>query len=267
LEIVVLGSAGAFRLPYLGCHCANCEAARQDPQKRRTTTSLWVRDGATGGSVLLDAGPDLYQQALREGIEQLDAIFLTHLHRDHMLGLECLETLVRYGQPGRKVMVFGPPDAVQEVRGQFGYLLRLGLIDLTIVQPAIAIEYAGYRVTAFPVFHHQITTYGYRLERDKASLVYLPDFKTFPDGQPLDIAPLPPAMRDAGLLFIDATFDADDWVGPGHIAWQEAAALGARSGAGRTVLVHFSHRVNLAALRQATHERLLEGYDGQHLRL
>ncbi len=264
MEVVVLGSGGAFRLPYLGCHCANCEAARADPRRRRTTTSLWLHDGV---SLLLDAGPDLYHQALREGVERLDGIFVTHLHRDHMLGLECLETLVRYGQAGQAVRVFGPPDMVDVARAQFDFLVRLGLIELKAIAPGAPVELMGCRVTAFAVAHHHITTYGYRVERPAAwSLVYLPDIKELPGGGPAT-APLPPAMVGADLLFVDATFDDAAWVGHGHITWQQAAALGARSGADRTVLVHLSHRVDLAALRRATSERLLEGYDGQRFSL
>ncbi len=265
MEVVVLGSGGAFRLPYLGCHCQNCEAARADPRQRRTTTSLWLHDSA---SILLDAGPDLYHQALREGIERLDGVVVTHLHRDHMLGLECLETLVRYGQGGQPVQVFGPPDMVSAARLQFDYLVRLGLVELRALAPGVPVELVGCRVTPFAVTHHTITTYGYRVERPGAwSLVYVPDIKGLPGDGDLGTAPLPPAMLGADLFFVDATFDETAWVGHGHITWQQAAALGARSGAGRTVLVHLSHRVNLAALRRATSERLLEGYDGQRFTL
>lgn len=265
MEVVVLGSGGAFRLPYLGCHCANCEAARADPRQRRTTTSLWLHDGA---SILLDAGPDLYQQALREGIGRLDGVFVTHLHRDHMLGLECLETLVRYGQAGQPVQVFGPPDMVETAAVQFDYLVRLRLIELRALAPGTPVEFMAHRVTPFAVAHHHITTYGYRVERPGAwSLVYVPDVKGLPGNGVVTTAPLPPAMVGADLFFVDATFDETDLVGLGHITWQQAAALGARSGAGRTVLVHLSHRVDFAALRRATNERLLEGYDGQRFTL
>ncbi len=263
MEVVVLGSGGAYRLPQLGCHCQNCEAARADPHLRRGTMSLWLRDGA---SILLDAGPDLYHQALREGLERIDGIFITHQHRDHVVGLECLETIVRYGQEGRPVQVFGPASFVERAQVEFDYLLRHSLATFAALEPETPCECAGYRVTPFVVTHHTITTYGYRVERGRRSLVYVPDVKALPGGT-LATAPLPEAMLDSDLFFIDASFDAAGWVGPGHITWQEAAALGLRSGARRTVLIHFSHRVDFAALRRATDEHLLEGYDGQHFSL
>ena len=260
MEIVVLGSGGAFRLPYPSCHCANCEAARRDPSERRTTTSLWL---PAGGSILLDAGPDLYHQALREGLEHIDGIFLTHAHRDHALGLECVETFVRYGRQGQAMPVYGAAETLAEVSRQFGYLLRLGLVELRPLEPAQRVEFAGYRLTPFPVWHHHTATFGYRVEQGGHSIVYCPDIKALPGGEPLEQAPLPAAMVGADLFFVDGTFDDTTWVGPGHISWQAAARLGERSGAQRIVLIHISHRVDLSLLRASVGDRLLEGHDGQ----
>ena len=265
MEVIVLGSSGAFRLPCLGCHCLNCEAARSDPRLRRTTTSLYLREGED--SILLDASPDLYHQALREGVEHLDGIFLTHGHRDHCLGLECLETLVRHERGGRPLPVFGPPEAIHAISVQFDFIMRHGLIQAVPLAPGIVREFCGFRLSPFHVCHYDLETYGYRVERGDASLVYLPDIKSLPGGESLATAPLPAAMMGADLFFIDGTFDDAVGASAGHITWQEGAALGARSGAGRTVLVHLGHRVDLAALRRATHERLLEGYDGQRFAL
>ncbi len=265
MEITVLGSGGAFRVPHLSCHCPTCEAARYDPQLRRTTTSLWLHGRA---SILLDAGPDLYQQALREGIDRIDAIFITHAHRDHMLGIECLEPIVRIGQAHQPVRIFGPEDLVRAVQGQFGYMLELGFIEVRPLAPGAPCQYAGYRLTPFLVDHNRVvTTFGYRVEDGVNSIVYLPDIKGLPGGQPLATAPLPPAMAGADLLFIDATFDDNGWKGAGHITWQQAVALGERSGAGRTVLVHFGHGVDLSAIRQRAGNHLVEGYDGQRFSL
>ena len=264
MEIVVLGSGGAFRLPCPSCHCANCEAARSNPALRRTTTCLWLHDGA---SILLDAGPDLYHQALREGIDGLDGIFLTHAHRDHALGLECMETFVRYGRQGRAMPVFGAVGALVEVSRQFGYLLHLGLIELHPLEPGRTIEFGSYRLTPFDVLHHHIATFGYRVEQGGRAIVHCPDIKALPGDEPLEHASLPAAMTGADILFIDGTFDETTGSGPGHISWQMAAKLGERSGAQRTVLIHISHRVDLVNLRRFTGDRLLEGHDGERFSL
>lgn len=242
-----------------------CEEARREPRLRRTTTSLWLRGSP---NILLDAGPDLYQQALREGVERLDAIFITHAHRDHMLGIECLEPIVRIGQARRPIHIYGPEDLVAAVHTQFGYMLDLGFIEVSALQPGVPVSCGPYRLTPFLVEHHPaVTTFGYRVEEGNRCLVYLPDIKSLPGGVPVDSAPLPPAMTGADLIFLDATFDDTSWRGGGHITWQQSVALGRRSGAATTVLVHFGHGVNLAAIRALAGKDLVEAYDGQQYRL
>jgi phosphoribosyl 1,2-cyclic phosphate phosphodiesterase len=313
LEIVVMGSGAANRLPYIGCHCPRCEAARQDPRERRTTTGLWLRSGVL--SVLLDAGPDLYAQAIREGMDRLDAILITHNHRDHMLGLECLETLVRYGQAGQRVAVYGPADLIAAIGRQFDYLLRLNVMELYPIAAGERVTVGNLTALPFAVRHHHATTFGYRVEwqgqaeRESLptagstlplqrgretpvpgslhahfpappqgegqgeggslqgdnirSLIYLPDFETLSDGRPLGETEIPPFLQQPDLFFVDGAFaDTTSGPRPGHVTWQQGAQFAARCGARRTVLLHFSHHVDFARLRQQTNERLVEARDG-----
>ena len=45
-----------------------------------------------GRSVLIDTATDFRQQALREGIDQVDAVLFTHTHADHVHGIDDLRT-------------------------------------------------------------------------------------------------------------------------------------------------------------------------------
>ncbi len=84
-EIIVLGSGTSMGVPTLGCGCAVCTST--DPRNRRTRPSIavvWV-NGGTEHTVVVDTGPDFREQALREGIRQVDAVLYTHAHADHIL--------------------------------------------------------------------------------------------------------------------------------------------------------------------------------------
>ena len=78
----MLGSSAAWPIPRLGCDCEQCTSS--DPRDRRLRSSLLV-----DGRILVDAGPDAYQQLLGAGVVP-EAILLTHHHHDHMLGLHVL---------------------------------------------------------------------------------------------------------------------------------------------------------------------------------
>ena len=68
----------------IGCGCDVCRST--DPRDKRLRSSVLVRH--EGLTILVDAGPDFRQQMLREGISKVDAILLTHNHKDHTGGLD-----------------------------------------------------------------------------------------------------------------------------------------------------------------------------------
>ncbi len=68
----------------IGCGCEVCLST--DPRDKRLRASALVEYG--GLSILIDAGPDFRQQMLRAGVSHLDAILLTHNHKDHTGGLD-----------------------------------------------------------------------------------------------------------------------------------------------------------------------------------
>jgi phosphoribosyl 1,2-cyclic phosphate phosphodiesterase len=75
-------------VPTLGCSCRVCTSTDPRDQRLRPSVAIeWQEDGATldPHCVLIDTGPDFRQQALRFGIRNIDAVFYTHPHADHIL--------------------------------------------------------------------------------------------------------------------------------------------------------------------------------------
>src|SRR5262245_4631073 len=89
MRFTFLGTGTSAGVPAIGCSCAVCTSA--DPKDNRLRTSAVLRFADPWGAeraILLDAGPDLRQQALRAGLTRLDAILFTHNHVDHTFGLD-----------------------------------------------------------------------------------------------------------------------------------------------------------------------------------
>src|SRR5437660_9523832 len=89
LQLTVLGSGTSMGVPTIGCRCAVCTST--DPHDRRTRPSVLI--DFDGRRVLVDSGPDFREQAIREGIQHLDAVLYTHAHADYILGLDDLRPL------------------------------------------------------------------------------------------------------------------------------------------------------------------------------
>lgn len=79
-----LGTGTSQGVPMIGCGCNVCRSA--DSRDKRLRSSAFVEYG--GLKILVDAGPDFRTQMLRAGISHLDAILLTHNHKDHTGGLD-----------------------------------------------------------------------------------------------------------------------------------------------------------------------------------
>lgn len=83
-RLTFLGTGTSQGVPMIGCGCEICRSS--DPRDKRLRASVLVE--FNGLRILVDAGPDFRQQMLREDISHLDAILLTHNHKDHTGGLD-----------------------------------------------------------------------------------------------------------------------------------------------------------------------------------
>lgn len=83
-KLTFLGSGTSQGVPMIGCDCDTCRS--DDPRDKRLRASAFIEYG--GLSILVDAGPDFRYQMLRQGIRHIDAILLTHNHKDHTGGLD-----------------------------------------------------------------------------------------------------------------------------------------------------------------------------------
>lgn len=83
-RLTFLGTGTSQGVPMIGCSCEVCRSA--DPRDKRLRSSVLVDH--CGKRFLIDAGPDFRQQMLRAGVDHVDAILLTHNHKDHTGGLD-----------------------------------------------------------------------------------------------------------------------------------------------------------------------------------
>jgi phosphoribosyl 1,2-cyclic phosphate phosphodiesterase len=126
MELIFLGTGGAWGLPEHRCPCATCRHLRAIGESR-TRTSLWL-DGPA--RLLIDPGPDLRAQLMREDLPRPDAVLITHEHGDHYLGLDELLCFRRAVPPKewQPIPVYATAQAWEQIEPRFGYLLGSLLI-------------------------------------------------------------------------------------------------------------------------------------------
>ena len=132
------------------------------PSARRGLPALLLRRG--GDRLLFDCGEGTQRQLLRSvGLADLDAVFLTHHHADHWLGLPGMLKTFALRDRDKALDVFGPPGTarlLEQLRGVYGTLpYPFAVVEL---ESGDAIEFSGYEVQAFNV-RHRGRAFGYAI--------------------------------------------------------------------------------------------------------
>ena len=190
--LTVLGSGTSTGVPTIGCNCPVCTSS--DPRDNRTRPSILVQ--YDGRSVLIDTTPDFRQQALREGIQSIDAVLYTHHHADHILGLDDLRP-ISFRSP-EKIPLYAHRDTCSTLRAVFSYIFNAnykfgGIARVELHELAGPLPLFGVTFEPVVVLHGDLEIYGYKLGKT----AYLTDFSEIPD-QSLE------KLQDLDVLFLDA---------------------------------------------------------------
>jgi phosphoribosyl 1,2-cyclic phosphate phosphodiesterase len=259
VRLTFLGTGTSFGIPMVGCDCRTCTS--DDPRDRRT------RHGALlswddGRRVLVDSPPELRLQLVREGVRRLDAVWFTHIHADHLHGIDDLRVFTARSR--RSLPAFAGAQAREEIETRFRYIFdrtiqpekgtskpELTLHTLEPLRPQIV---AGVSFVPLPVPHGRTTVLGFRV----GSLGYVTDAKRLPPDT-LE------HLRGVDTLVLNAL-----WFGnphPTHFVVEEAVEAARLVGAARTFLTHLTHRVTHAELEERLPPDVRPARDGLSIEL
>lgn len=115
LKITFLGSGTSSGVPMIGCECAVCTST--DKKDKRFRSSILVQSPST--TLLVDAGPDFRCQMLRHKVKHLDAVILTHSHKDHIAGMDDIKAFTYFTQKPMKVYADTPTEVA--IRREYYY--------------------------------------------------------------------------------------------------------------------------------------------------
>jgi ribonuclease Z len=251
------------------------------PTARRGLPAILLRAG--GDRLLFDCGEGTQRQLLRSvGLPDLDAVFLTHYHADHWLGLPgMLKTFDLRGRE-KPLTIYGPLglralfDSLRPVYGRVSYPLAFKELDRHE-----EVRFADYTISPFPV-EHRVAAYGYgfaeadrpgRFDVEAAAALGVepgPDFGRLQRGETVGgvrpeqvIGPSRPGRRvvisgdtapcqaveafahDADVLVHEATFTEEERVRAretGHSTAAQAAEIAREAGVRLLALTHLSTR-------------------------
>ena len=229
MRLTFLGTGTSQGVPVIACHCRVCRSGDSRDRRLRTSALLEME----GRNILFDIGPDFRQQMLREDVGHLDAILITHAHRDHVGGLDDIRSF-NYVQHS-KMNVYLNAEARHAIERDYHYIFEphqypgLPEADLhTVEAPFTA---AGVEVIPVKAMHKDLPVLGFRI----GTLAYITDANYM---APEEMAKL----KGVKVLVINALRREKHF---SHYSLPEALEVIETVAPERAYLTHMSHEMGL----------------------
>ncbi|MEZ6142617.1 MAG: MBL fold metallo-hydrolase [Zavarzinella sp.] len=250
---VFLGTGTSTGVPVVGCDCTVCRS--KNPKNQRYRASGLIQ--TPRGNILIDTGPEMRLQLLREEIRRVDAVLYTHYHVDHLYGMDDLRVLGKYHT--EPIPVYCTEEVEAVIRRVFAYMFEwdhanrnyLPRLEFRTIdeQP---FEVLGEKITPIPLQHHTFHVFGYRV----GNMAYCTDVNEFPSRSW-------PLLEDLDVFIIDTLRYKSH---PAHMGLNESLEVIERLNPGQAYLTHMSHELDYDAVNASLPGGVAMAYDGLRFR-
>lgn len=248
MEIVFLGTGTSGGVPLIACQCHVCKSA--DSRDKRLRTSILLRQG--NFTVVVDCGPDFRQQMLREDVRHLDAVLMTHPHKDHTGGIDDIRSFNFINK--RPIDFYADLHTEMGIKEQYSYaftetdypyLPKMNFHRITDEK----FKVGPMDVTPIEVMHATMPVKGFRI----GNFTYITDAKTISAAERDKI-------RGTKVLVLNALRETEHY---SHLSIEQALKIVEDVKPELTYFTHMSHQFGLHAemeKKMPAHVRI--AYDG-----
>ena len=253
IRVTVLGTGTSTGIPVIGCTCPVCTS--EDSRDQRLRCSCFVSTPSV--DLLIDAGPDFRQQAIRAGLSNIDAVLITHHHFDHIVGLDDLRPFLFENREA--IPCYSSPLSADVLNQMFAYIFQDGSypgtprLTLNAVADRFEVASRGNElntewVTPIPVEHGDLAIYGYRI----GTFAYLTDTSGIPESSMA-------LLEGLDVLILDALRHTPH---PKHMTISDSVSTAERIGAKQTYFIHMAHSVQHAVEEAKLPDGMALAFDG-----
>jgi len=253
-RLIFLGTGTSMGVPTLGCGCAVCTSMDPHDRRLRPSVAMRWRVGGRERVVIIDTGPDFREQALRAQLKHVDAVFYTHSHADHILGMDDLRPLsfaaFRNGGP---IPLHASEETAAVLERIYDYTFGpsatyVNRARVEIVPLAGQTRVHGVEFVCVPVLHGGMEVSGFRF----GDMAYLTDVSAIPEESFA-------LLHGLETLVLPALRHKPH---PSHATLEQAIAWAQRIGARQTWLTHIAHELGHEETNRMLPPGIAMSYDG-----
>lgn len=253
MQITFLGTGTSGGVPLIGCQCEVCKSI--DPRDKRLRTSILIQTNDL--TVAVDCGPDFRQQMLREDVRSLDAILMTHAHRDHTGGFDDIRAFNFINKKAIDVYCDLPTElGIKEqysyafTETDYPYLPKMNFHRISDSEFRIS----DLEIIPIQVMHATMPVLGYRF----GDFTYITDAKTIAKAERDKI-------RGTKILVVNALRPENHY---SHFTIDEALELVNDVKPELTYFIHMSHQFGLhAETQKKLPANVRVAYDGLKIKI
>jgi len=176
VKITFLGTGTSQGVPVIACDCHTCVS--EDKRDIRLRTSLLIETGKL--NIVIDAGPDFRQQMLMAKLTRLDAIILTHEHKDHIAGMDDVRAFNYKSQDA--IDIYAEERVQRAVVQEYSYVFAEhqypGIPKMRLNEiPLHPFRIDSLEIIPVRVYHYRLPIMGFRI----GDFAYITDANYIPE--------------------------------------------------------------------------------------
>lgn len=228
MTLTFLGTGTSGGVPSLGCRCEVCRS--KNPKDKRLRSAALLESGNT--RVLIDCGPDIRQQLMPLPFRPIDGVLITHIHYDHVAGMDDLRPFCVFGD----IHVYADKATKQGLKQTMPYCFTEKLypgvprLNLHVIEPHRSFTIGDMDIMPVQAMHDRLPILGFRI----GNFAYITDMKTMEETEM-------PYLRGVETLVLNAL----RWKREhhSHMLVDEAIGFSRRVGAKSTYFTHMTHEI------------------------
>ena len=249
LRITFLGTGTSQGVPVIACGCSVCLSDDRRDKRLRTSILIQYEDL----NIVVDTGPDFRYQMLRANVQQLDAVLVTHSHKDHIAGMDDVRAF-NYQQQ-QSIPIYGTQETHAALKREFYYAFGeikypgVPRLELRQISKGDPFRIGNLSVMPIEVLHYKMPVIGFRM----GDFAYITDAKTISSESKS-------LLKGVQILVVNALQEEPHI---SHLTRDEAIDFSQEIGATTTYFTHISHRFGKHdEIQKRLPEGILLAYDG-----